>query len=109
MCMNLARSMPMLAGLSCFVAGAVTPVLSAEAPAPPAETIVLKAAHVFDATGTTLKDGAAVVVRGDRIVSVGTGAAPPGARGIDLGDATLLPGCIDDHTQLKGELQTDCS
>src|SRR5205814_292382 len=88
------RSMPMLAGLSCFVAGALTPVLSAEAPAP-AEIIVLKAAHVFDATGTTLKDGATVVVRGDRIVSVGTGAAPPGARVIDLGDATLLPGFID--------------
>jgi len=104
--MNLTRSMPMLAGLSCFVAGALTPVLSAEAPAP-AEIIVLKAAHVFDATGTTLKDGATVVVRGDRIVSVGTGAAPPGARVIDLGDATLLPGFIDAHTHLTDELQRD--
>ena len=104
--MNLTRSMPMLAGLSCFVAGALTPVLSAEAPAP-AEIIVLKAAHVFDATATTLKDGATVVVRGDRIVSVGTGAAPPGARVIDLGDATLLPGFIDAHTHLTDELQRD--
>src|SRR5437764_1266402 len=106
MCMKLTRSMPMLAGLSCFVAGALTPVLSAEAPAP-AEIIVLKAAHVFDATGTTLKDSATVVVRGDRIVSVGTGAAPPGARVIDLGDATLLPGFIDAHTHLTDELQKD--
>src|SRR5205085_11275663 len=73
----------------------------------PAEILVLKAAHVFDATGTTLKDGAAVVVRGDRIVSVGTGAAPPGARVIDLGDATLLPGFIDAHTHLTDELQRD--
>src|SRR2546430_10312544 len=44
---------------------------SAEATQAP-ETMVLKAAHLFDSTGTALKDGAIVVVRGDRIVSVGT-------------------------------------
>jgi imidazolonepropionase-like amidohydrolase len=79
---------------------------SADAVAPP-ETIVLKAAHVFDATGTTLKDAAVIVVRADRIVSVGTAAAPAGARVIDLGDATLLPGFIDAHTHLTMELQKD--
>src|ERR1041384_904731 len=42
---------------------------------------------------------AVVVVRGDRIVSVG-GSVPAGARVIDLGDATLLPGLIDLHTHL---------
>jgi len=76
---------------------------SAEAP----ETLVLKAAHVFDSTGTALKDGASVVVRGDRIVSVGTGAAPAGARVIDLGDATLLPGFIDAHTHLTMQFDKD--
>src|SRR6266853_6234236 len=91
-----------LAVLTGLLAAASTPVRSAEAPAAP-ETIVLKAAHLFDSTGTTLKDGATVVVRGDRIVSVGTGAAPPGARVIDLGDATLLPGFIDAHTHLTDE------
>src|SRR6266436_2224705 len=95
-----------LAVVTGLLAAASTPVRSAEAAAAP-ETIVLKAAHVFDATGTTLKDGATVVVRGDRIVSVGTGAAPPGARVIDLGDATLLPGFIDAHTHLTDELQRD--
>ncbi len=88
------------------MAGATTPVLPAEAPAAP-ETIVLKAAHVFDSTGTTLKDGASVVVRGDRIVSVGTGAAPAGARVIDLGDATILPGFIDAHTHLTSQLHRE--
>jgi imidazolonepropionase-like amidohydrolase len=73
-----------------------------EQPAP--ETIVLKAAHIFDATGTSLKDGGLVVVRGDRIVSVG-GAAPAGARVIDLGNATLLPGFIDAHTHLTMQLE----
>ncbi len=75
-------------------------------PAAP-ETVVLKAAHVFDSTGTTLKDGVTVVVRGDRIVSVGSGAGPAGARVIDLGDATILPGFIDAHTHLTEELQRD--
>ena len=78
---------------------------AAETAAAP-ETIVLKAAHVFDSTGTTLKDSAIIVVRGDRIVSVG-GTAPAGARVIDLGDATLLPGFIDAHTHLTLEFEKD--
>ena len=95
-----------LALLTGLLAAASTPVRSAEAAAAP-ETIVLKAAHVFDSTGPALKDGATVVVRGDHIVSVGTAAAPAGARIIDLGDATLLPGFIDAHTHLTLEFQKD--
>jgi len=70
----------------------------------PAETIVLKAAHIFDATGTALKDGGVVVVQSGHITAVG-GSAPPGARMIDLGDATLLPGFIDAHTHVTMELE----
>src|SRR6185503_1202989 len=39
-------------------------------------------------------------IRGDRIEAVGAGAVPQGARIIDLGGATLLPGLIDLHTHL---------
>ena len=85
-------------------ASAAVPAAGEEAAAPP--TVVLKAAHVFDSTGATLKDGATIVVRGDRIVSVG-GAAPAGVRLIDLGDATLLPGFIDSHTHLTMEFEKD--
>jgi imidazolonepropionase-like amidohydrolase len=93
-----------LIGLAALPAAGAADEPSAAAPA---ETIVLKAAHVFDSTGSALKDGVIVVVRGDRIVSVGTAAAPAGARVIDLGDATLLPGFIDAHTHLTMQLDKD--
>jgi imidazolonepropionase-like amidohydrolase len=45
-----------------------------------------------------------VVVKGERILAVGSAVAPPeipeGARAQDLGDLTLLPGLIDLHTHL---------
>jgi imidazolonepropionase-like amidohydrolase len=53
-----------------------------------------------------------VVVRGSRIVSVGANAPiPAGAKVIDLGNLTLLPGLIDAHTHLlqnyRGDLGGD--
>ncbi|MGH8305564.1 MAG: amidohydrolase family protein [Steroidobacteraceae bacterium] len=81
--------------------------LAAAEPARAPETIVLKAAHLFDSTGTALKDGAVVVVRGDRIVSVGAANVPADAQVIDLGNATILPGFIDAHTHLTMQLEKD--
>src|SRR5262245_17557631 len=68
-----------------------------------AQPIVLKASHLFDARSGRLTNGGVVVIQGERIVSVGN-AAPANARVIDLGDATLLPGFIDAHVHLDGEL-----
>ena len=88
--------------LAAVVTLALVPLAVAQTPPP--ETIVLKAAHIFDATGTALKDGGVVVVQNGHITAVG-GSAPPGARVIDLGDATLLPGFIDAHTHLTMQLE----
>jgi imidazolonepropionase-like amidohydrolase len=68
--------------------------------------VVLKAAYLFDSKSGQLTQGGTVVIDGDKIVSIG-GTAPAGARVIDLGDATLLPGFIDAHTHLDGQFEKD--
>ena len=70
--------------------------------------IVLKAARLFDGRSEKLQVPGIVVLRGDRIVAVGPGAAVPGdATVVDLGDATLMPGLIDAHTHITFELKDD--
>ena len=65
-------------------------------------TIVLRAARLFDGTSDTMRSDAVIVVQGNRITAVG-GSPPPNAQVIDLGDATLLPGFIDAHVHLTAE------
>jgi len=96
------RLMPIAALTLAYVC--MQPALAAAAEA---ETVVLKAAHLFDSKSGRLSEGGVVVVQGDKILSVGAGSVPAGARVIDLGDATLLPGFIDSHVHLGQELQKD--
>jgi imidazolonepropionase-like amidohydrolase len=75
---------------------------------PPPPALVLKAAHLFDGVdGKLVSPGVLVVVDG-RIAAVGPDAAiPAGAKVIDLGDATLLPGAIDAHVHLTYDHDDD--
>src|ERR1035437_693891 len=74
-------------------------VAAAQQPAP--TPIVLHAARLLQVdTGALLQPGE-ILVEGDRIRAVGTSVEhPQGARVIDLGDTTLLPGLIDAHVHL---------
>lgn len=80
----------------------------ADPSAPAPKLTVLKAAHLFDGKSGKLSEPGLVVVRGDRILSVGGSAdVPADAEVIDLGDATLLPGFIDAHTHVTDDHQDD--
>ncbi|HEU4557082.1 MAG TPA: amidohydrolase family protein [Longimicrobium sp.] len=73
-------------------------------------TVVLRAARVIDGTGAAPIANGEVVVTNDRIVAVrrqGGGDTPAGARVIDLGNATLLPGFIDSHVHIIGRTLND--
>lgn len=78
-----------------LVACAIVPAV-AQARATPAPVVVVRAARLLDPVGGVVRPGALVVVRGDRIEAVG-GTPPAGARVVDLGDLTLLPGLVDAH------------
>ena len=87
--------------------------VAAQAPTNPTKgtgTVVLKAARLIDGTGAAPVQNGVVVVTDDRIVAVGRDGAvrvPAGARTIDLGNATLLPGFIDAHTHVIGRTLGD--
>ncbi len=82
-------------------------VLLASAAATPvaAEPVVITAARLVDVLAGKEIVNAQVVIDGDRIMSVGQqgDAVPAGARRIDLGNRTMLPGLIDMHVHLSSD------
>src|ERR1043166_2469840 len=87
-----------------FVLGLMAMVSAAPTPAQSAVPVTLiKAGRLLDPrTGNALSP-AAVLIEGDKIKQVGSSSqisVPAGAKIIDLGTATLLPGLIDSHTHL---------
>jgi imidazolonepropionase-like amidohydrolase len=99
---------PMSPSPRCLI---VASVLLAGAVAAQQPTVtVLRAAKLWDGTGTAPITDGVVVVTGDRITAVGPASRisiPAGARTLDLGSATLLPGFIDAHTHIIGRTLAD--
>lgn len=70
--------------------------------------VVLKAAQIIDGTGAEPIKNGLIVVTDNRITAIGANIKiPSGARVIDLGNATLLPGFIDAHTHIIGRTLGD--
>ncbi|MGH9364507.1 MAG: amidohydrolase family protein [Thermoanaerobaculia bacterium] len=96
-------------GFLCLLAALLFRV-PAEAQTPRKEAVLLRAARLLDVrTGQILPDRAILVV-GDRIAEVGEAAKVAAAAGkdvrvIELPGATLLPGLIDCHAHLLGNLK----
>jgi imidazolonepropionase-like amidohydrolase len=85
-----------------FLALCSTGQLAAQAPAP---VTLVKAGRLLDPLTGNVLSPAAVLIEGGKIKEVGSPTqvqpqAPAGAKIIDLGSATLLPGLIDSHTHL---------
>ena len=82
---------------------AAAAVATAAPPVPDTPVIAIHAAHLVDVAAGRVLDDAVVIISGDRVAAAGPAATTPtpaGARRIELGAATLLPGLIDVHVHM---------
>jgi imidazolonepropionase-like amidohydrolase len=111
---NFKLSLTALIVLSCFCISGLpqnsTPIGIRPEPPEGKGVVALKAGRLIDATGAPPIKNAVVIVTNNRITAVGESSSvriPAGAKVIDLGDVTLLPGFIDAHTHLIGRVLGD--
>jgi imidazolonepropionase-like amidohydrolase len=109
---TLATVLILIASVSTLVSQETGKQSGAIRPAPPQGkgVVVLRGARLIDGTGKAPITSAVVIVTDERITAVGAASdvrIPAGARIIDLGNVTLLPGFVDAHTHLIGRVLGD--
>src|SRR5579884_523866 len=99
--MNLRRRVSLVCAVLFF--SFYLTALAQTAPAP--KRVVIRAGHLLDVKSGKMLADQAIVIEGDKIVSVGPASSAPmdGATPIDLSRDTVLPGLIDAHTHLTGD------
>lgn len=91
----MTRTCTFTIAVACSMLAASPPAHAQEAP------VLIRAARVIDGRGQAIAN-AGILVQGGKILAIGSSvAAPPGARTIDLGSRTVLPGLIDAHAHLS--------
>ena len=68
--------------------------------------LVVLAGRLVDTRRGEVETGRALLIEGERILDVVPAAEAPAAETIDLSDRTVLPGLIDCHAHLIGELDS---
>src|SRR6185369_7452170 len=92
--------------VSLAIAGLAASLLAGGAEAVESTVSGIRAGHLIDVTNGKVLGGQVIVVRDGRIDAVGSAdsvAVPPGAKIIDLGAYTVLPGLIDTHTHITSD------
>jgi len=72
----------------------------------PLKRVLVRAGHLLDVKTGKILDNQAILIEGDKVVSVGPAPgnqATSSAITINLPNATVLPGLIDAHTHLTGD------
>ena len=101
-----------LLGLTLTVLAAA-PLQAQQRPTAAVRPVIITARQVIDGVSDTPRQGVAILVEGERISAIAPLAEllarAPGARRIDLGAATVLPGLIDAHTHvlLQGDITAE--
>jgi imidazolonepropionase-like amidohydrolase len=91
----------------CTIVGCLSVALCSQSPARADSSVtVIRAGHLIDTELGRVLDSQSILVKDGLIVTVGpTIEAPAGARIVDLGDYTVLPGLIDAHTHLTIDIK----